>query len=111
VIRESLFEYVYEGSFLMDAITLRRRMQNAGIDLAGAALLTEKALEFPQGNRLADGCRSGIFDEHAIFRRVLDFALEASGPSCRNPAAVFTAIIKKEVGYSPTNSAHAVGEV
>lgn len=36
---------------------------------------------------------------NSIFRRVIDFALEASGPESRNPAAVFITILKKELGY------------
>lgn len=34
-----------------------------------------------------------------IFRILIDFALEASGPKSRNPAAVFMSILKKEFGY------------
>jgi len=35
-----------------------------------------------------------------IFRILIDFALEASGPRSRNPAAVFMSILKKEFDYS-----------
>lgn len=35
----------------------------------------------------------------AIFRVLIDFALEASGPKSRNPAAVFMSILQKELGY------------
>ena len=35
-----------------------------------------------------------------IFRILIDFALESSGPRSRNPAAVFMSILKKEFGYS-----------
>jgi len=34
-----------------------------------------------------------------IFKKILGYAIEASGPDSRNPAAVFMAIIKKELGY------------
>ena len=108
----------------MNTITLRRQMQKAGIDLVQAGSLSEKSLAFERAlrivipprdqsdrtsfrrltNWLYDGCASGVFDEHVIFRRVLDFALEASGPSSRNPAAVFTTIIKKELGYMSTKN-------
>lgn len=35
-----------------------------------------------------------------IFRILIDFALESSGPRSRNPAAVFMSILRKEFGYS-----------
>lgn len=37
----------------------------------------------------------------SIFKILIDFALEASGPFSRVPAAVFMSIIKKELGYQP----------
>jgi hypothetical protein len=49
-------------------------------------------------NWLVERCQAGIYDE-GIFRRVLGYAVEAAGPSSRNPAAVFTAILKKELDY------------
>ena len=49
-------------------------------------------------NWLVERCQAGVYDE-GIFRRVLDYAVEAAGPSSRNPAAVFTAILKTEVNY------------
>ncbi|MFH1717136.1 MAG: DUF1376 domain-containing protein [Planctomycetota bacterium] len=45
---------------------------------------------------LVEGCAAGRFNE-AIFGRVLDYAREAS--EGRNPAAVFMALLKKELGY------------
>jgi hypothetical protein len=44
-------------------------------------------------------CSCGALDEHEAFARVLDFAREAANPKSRNPAAVFTSILKKEMGY------------
>jgi len=35
----------------------------------------------------------------AIFKVLIDFALEASGPFSRVPAAVFISILKKELSY------------
>ena len=35
----------------------------------------------------------------SIFKILIDFALEASGPYSRVPAAVFVSILKKELGY------------
>lgn len=103
----------------MDSITLRDRMCQQGISLTEAATLEDKQFAFDRtlviiippknqsdrtsfrriSNWLVQGCRDGQFDEHIIFRRVTDFALEASCPESRNPAAVFTAILKKELGY------------
>ena len=40
-------------------------------------------------NWIIHGVEVGVFDEHSIFRAVPDFALEASQPGARNPAAVF----------------------
>jgi hypothetical protein len=34
-----------------------------------------------------------------VLEMVLRFAQEAAGPDCRNPAAVFMSIMKKELGY------------
>jgi hypothetical protein len=103
----------------MNSITLRKEMEKSGINLANADCLEEKQLAFERAlkivippkdqsdrtsfrnisNWLAQGCLSNKFNEYIIFRRVLDFALEASSPSSRNPAAVFTSILKKELGY------------
>ena len=48
-------------------------------------------------NWLENMVEAGEFDEK-IFRVVLDYAAEAALPASRNPAAVFTAILKKELG-------------
>jgi hypothetical protein len=47
-------------------------------------------------NWLVEGCGRGRFDGR-IFDRVLDYAREAR--SGQNPAAVFMALLKKELGY------------
>jgi uncharacterized protein YdaU (DUF1376 family) len=47
-------------------------------------------------NWLVEGCASGKFDSD-IFGRVLDYAKEARGG--QKPAAVFMALMKKELGY------------
>jgi uncharacterized protein YdaU (DUF1376 family) len=47
-------------------------------------------------NWLVDGCASGKFDAD-IFNRVLDYAKEARDG--QKPAAVFMALMKKELGY------------
>lgn len=103
----------------MDSITLHRELTKRGINLTGADSLEEKQLTFERAlqivipprdqsdrtsfrkisNWLVGRCLSNKFNEHIVFRRVLDFALEASGPRSRNPAAVFTSILKKELGY------------
>ncbi len=108
----------------MNSITLRKEMEKRGLNLIDASCLEERQLVFERAlqiiippkdqsdrasfrnisNWLAEGCLSNKFNEHVIFRRVLDFALEASGPSSRNPAAVFTSILKKELGYQPRHS-------
>ena len=105
----------------MDTITLRQRLQAAGIDLAEPNSLEQRAFNFERALKivlpprdisdrtsfrrmtdwLATKCRAGEFDERIIFQRVIDFALEASWPKSRNPHAVFTSIFKKELGYSP----------
>ena len=48
-------------------------------------------------NWLIGRCESGRFDNR-VFERVLDYAREAAKGG-RNPAAVFTTILKKELGY------------
>ena len=47
---------------------------------------------------LTAGCATGEFNDQ-IFGRVLDYAKEAS--QGRNPAAVFMALLKKELNYRP----------
>ncbi len=47
---------------------------------------------------LMAGCEAGRFN-HEIFHRILDYAKEVSG--CRNPAAVFVSLLKKELNYNP----------
>jgi len=94
-------------------------MREQGINLTEAVSLEDKQFAFdrtlkiiiPPKNQsdrtsfrrisswLVQGCLDGRFDENIIFRRVIDFALEASCPQSRNPAAVFTSILKKELGY------------
>ena len=55
---------------------------------------------------LMAGCDTGTFNEKVVFRLVLDFALEASGPKSRNPAAVFMSILKKELRYRPGSNSN-----
>jgi len=43
----------------------------------------------------------------SIFKILIDFALEASGPYSRVPAAVFMTILKKELGYQPETTKNA----
>ena len=49
-------------------------------------------------NWLIEQCQADRFDEK-IFERVLDYATEAASTKSRNPAAVFTSLLKKELGY------------
>ncbi len=103
----------------MNDLQLKRELLVHGIDLVAAETIDEKAIQFQRALRivivpkyvsdmtsfrnitkwLVDNCRSERFDKDTIFRRVLDFALEASGPKSRSPAAVFMYILKKELGY------------
>lgn len=50
------------------------------------------------GNWISMGVRDERFGKE-MFEQVLLCAKEAAGPRSRNPAAVFTSIIKKELGY------------
>jgi hypothetical protein len=45
--------------------------------------------------------KHGRFDENEVFRRVLDYALSTGLSPARNPAVVFTHILKKELKYVP----------
>jgi hypothetical protein len=103
----------------MNEIELVRKMKDAGLDLNAAETVEEKALVFERALKLvirpkdfSDGtcfrnvtrwlkteAEAGRVSANIIFRRVLDFALEASGPGSKNPAAVFMSILKKELGY------------
>ncbi len=104
----------------MEEITLRNIMNQRGLAVIGEAITAEgktanmiKALYIIiPPNSVSD--RTTIrnivkyFSEKAkskgqppdsIFKMLIDFALEASGPHSRVPAAVFMSIIKKELNY------------
>jgi hypothetical protein len=107
----------------MNEIDLVRKMREQGLDLNSAETIEKKALVFERSlklvirpknqsdrtcfrdltNWLLVKCNAGRLDSDTIFRRILDFALEASGPGSKNPAAVFMSILKKELGY-PTSA-------
>ena len=50
---------------------------------------------------VTSGVEAGIFNEWEIYRRILGYALDATQPPARNPAAVFMSILKKELNYVP----------
>jgi len=50
-------------------------------------------------NWLLRGIQDGAF-KPKVLETVLRYAQEATSPDCRNPAAVFMAILKKEMGYA-----------
>jgi len=103
----------------MDEVIFIRKMREQGLDLNEAETIEKKALVFERAlkivikprnqsdrtcfrdltNWLSAECNAGDLDGDTVFRRVLDFALEASGPGSRNPAAVFMSILKKELEY------------
>ena len=104
----------------MDALTLEKEMKRKKLDLKNAQTLEQKRMIFERSlkivippkhysdrvsferisNWLADRCRYGDLDEQEVFSLALDFALEASGRTVRNPAAVFTYLMKRKLGYS-----------
>jgi hypothetical protein len=103
----------------MDEVTLKKIMRQKGLTLTDDKPLAQKGIILEdvfkivlkpkdQSDRTSfrriakwviGKCEDGSFDEFSIFKRVVDFALEATSPNCKNPAAVFTAILKKELGY------------
>jgi hypothetical protein len=46
----------------------------------------------------------GVFSIHEGGKHILRLAAEATGERCRVPAAVFMALIKKELGYDPKDA-------
>ena len=44
-------------------------------------------------------CEEGIFNLDEMLPRIIDYALESTGPSALNPPAVFMSILKKELNY------------
>ncbi len=94
-------------------------MRANGIDLLVEQSLREKALQWLRAVKLVlppkdisdqvalknlkrwliGQCEAELMDENTIFREILDFAIEASGPRSRNPMAVFISILKKELEY------------
>jgi len=43
---------------------------------------------------------AGVYPPDELLKRVIDHALEASRPECRNARAVFMSLVKKELGYA-----------
>ena len=104
----------------MEEIELRRRMIERGLSVIGDELTSEekkanmvKALFIilpPKSvsdrttlrnivNHYAAIAKSKGEQTDSIFKIIIDFALEASGPFSRVPMAVFVSILKKEFGY------------
>jgi len=102
----------------MDALTLRQLMLKDGLNVKVGSdktrlLALERTLRLilkthNQSDRtclknvikwIEIRCQNGTFDIEEIPSRVIDYALEASGPDCRNQWAVFMHILKKELGY------------
>ena len=102
----------------MDAVTLRKLMESKGLNVKEGSdksrlLALERTLriilkEYNQSDRtclrniskwLKGKCQSGQFDIEEIPSRVIDYALEATAPECRNHWAVFMHILKKELSY------------
>ena len=102
----------------MDALTLRNIMVREGLSVKEGPEKTrilhfERALKIliPPKNQsdrtnlkrvvrwVNVKCENGTFEINECLSRIIDYALEASGPDCRNSAAVFMSILKKELGY------------
>jgi len=104
----------------MDEITLKKIMINRGLAVIGDELTAEeKAINMrktlyiiipPKSVSDRTTMRNIVrfYSEQAksqgqqpdnIFKIIINFALEASGPFSRVPAAVFVSILKKELGY------------
>jgi hypothetical protein len=103
----------------MNEIDLMQKMRERGLDLNDATTVDEKALVFERTlkliihpkdqsdrtclrnltNWLKAECNAHRLNRDSIFRVVIDYALEASGPGSKKPIAVFMSILKKELGY------------
>jgi len=103
----------------MNEQTLIALMNQRCINLVGEMSLDERAIAWQRAVKiviepkdvsdrtcirnvsrwLVGKVNDGVFNEYEIFRRVLDFAIEASGPNSKNQYAVFMHILKKELGY------------
>jgi len=102
----------------MDAITLRKLMIERGLNVKEGSdksrlLALERTLGIilntaSRSDRtclknvskwISEKCIGGQFDIEEMPSRVIDYALEATNPQCRNHWAVFMHIMKKELGY------------
>jgi hypothetical protein len=102
----------------MDSLTLQKLMIERGLSVKDGSerarlLALERTLGIilkthSQSDRtclknvikwLTEKCESCQFDIEEMPSRVIDYALEATGPQCRKPWAVFMHILKKELGY------------
>lgn len=102
----------------MDQITLKRKMQSERLSVLDGTLedrvyaaIRAVQICIPATTRsdrtcianvadwLLRKCKSETFPPEEVLPRVIDFALEASTPEARNPAAVFMSILKKEFNY------------
>jgi len=102
----------------MDELTLRNAMLSRGLSVKEGSFAEklsslEAALQIAIPARtpsdrtcrrrvlswLRRKCEDGVFNEFEVLPRVIAYAIEASGPNCRKPAAVFMSLLKKELGY------------
>ena len=102
----------------MDALELRKIMLDMGLTITEGSdkirfLHFERTLKIiiPPKNQsdrtnirnivrwVNEKCDAGVFDINETLARIIDFALEASGPESRVPAAVFMHVLKKELAY------------
>lgn len=91
----------YGEIFMNSSITLRTRILALHQQLINL-IPPRNQSDRTSFRNIANWCQgkieSGDYDED--FPQVLiDFAVEAAQPTSRNPAAVFTSILKKELGY------------
>jgi len=102
----------------MNYVMLRSRMIDKGLTVREGTITQriahfEKALKIiiPPKNQsdrtcfrnianwMLEKCCCEIFNPDECLSRVIDFAIEASGPESKNPHAVFISILKKELKY------------
>lgn len=102
----------------MDEFTLRKKMQAKGLsivegDTESRLASMREVLKMTLGaktqadsyfHRKVIGWLKGKIEaspdcERELLRRIIDYAIEASGPSIRKPNALFMNIIKKELDY------------
>ena len=113
------FSHFFEGNQKMNARDLANNMQAKGLTILEGTLdsrvracmeavklcirpvsASDKTCLRNIGRWAGASCESGTYCPEELLARIIDHALEATNPACRNPKAVFMYLMKTELHYA-----------